>query len=146
MNGCANLTTCREWTSEGDDTGYPATFMQNVDYDNAFVGNKLIIQLIKINILLVGQYNSGDLQYRFHTSIENSNLIYWKETKNFQDGCSAHISDSYYAYGNLGLPGGHGAFILENMIFNDQVHFESSHHCNAGVTGGKYMIFAFIIL
>ena len=122
MNGIANLSTCREWTTNGDDNGLPATFMHNIDYDNAFVG----------------QYNAGDLQYRFHTSIENSNLIYWKETKNFQDGCSAHIADSFYEAGNLGLPGGHGTFILENMIFNNQVHFESSHHCYVGVTGGNY--------
>ena len=46
MNGCANLTTCREWTFDGDDTGYPATFMHNVDYDNAFVGKKSNILLI----------------------------------------------------------------------------------------------------
>ena len=75
------------------------------------------------------------MQYRFHASLNNENLIYWKDTKNFQDGCSAHIADSYYESGNLALPGGHGTFILENMIFNNQVHFESSHHCNIGVTG-----------
>jgi hypothetical protein len=125
-----NLSTCKEWTSTGEDNGLPATFMQNVDYGNVFVG----------------QYNAGDLQYRFHTSINNNNLIYWKETKNFQDGCSAHIADSFYDTGNLALPGGHGAFILENMIFNNQVHFESSHHCQSGVTGGNcYFLFIFII-
>ena len=93
--------------------------MPKIDYDNVFVG----------------QYNAGDLQYRFHTSVRNQNLIYWKETKNFQDGCSAHIADSFYEAGNLALPGGHGTFILENMVFNNRVHFESSHHCNVGVTG-----------
>jgi hypothetical protein len=129
-NGLPNLSTCKEWTSTGEDNGLPATFMQNVDYGNVFVG----------------QYNAGDLQYRFHTSINNNNLIYWKETKNFQDGCSAHIADSFYDTGNLALPGGHGAFILENMIFNNQVHFESSHHCQSGVTGGNcYFLFIVII-
>ncbi|CAF2558252.1 unnamed protein product [Rotaria sp. Silwood2] len=112
-NGLPTLSTCREWTTNGEDNGLPATFMHNIDYGNVFVG----------------QYNAGDLQYRFHTSIENNNLIYWKETKNFQDGCSSHIADSFYGSGNLALPGGHGAFILENMVFNNQVHFESSHHC-----------------
>ena len=29
-------------------------------------------------------------------SVNNNNLIYWKSTKNFQDGCSAHI---YGAHG-----------------------------------------------
>ena len=38
MNGCANLSTCIEWTSEGVDTGLPATLWHNIDYDNAFVG------------------------------------------------------------------------------------------------------------
>ncbi|CAF0723862.1 unnamed protein product [Adineta steineri] len=118
-NGLPTLSTCREWTATGEDNGLPATFMNNIDYDNVFVG----------------QYGAGDLQYRHHTSINNNNLIYWKETKNFQDGCSAHIADSFYDTGNLGLPGGHGAFILENMVFNNRVHFESSHHCDAGVTG-----------
>ncbi|CAF4949646.1 unnamed protein product, partial [Rotaria sp. Silwood1] len=118
-NGLPTLSTCQEWTTSGEDNGLPATFMHNIDYDNVFVG----------------QYNAGDLQYRFHTSINNNNLIYWKETKNFQDGCSSHIADSFYDSGNLALPGGHGTFILENMIFNNQVHFESSHHCNIGVTG-----------
>ncbi|CAF4040020.1 unnamed protein product [Adineta steineri] len=118
-NGLPTLTTCQEWTANGEDNGLPATFMHNIDYDNVFVG----------------QYGAGDLQYRYHTSINNNNLIYWKETKNFQDGCSAHIADSFYDSGNLALPGGHGAFILENMIFNNRVHFESSHHCRVGVTG-----------
>ncbi|CAF1388780.1 unnamed protein product [Rotaria magnacalcarata] len=118
-NGLPTLSTCKEWSANGEDNGLPATFMHNIDYDNVFVG----------------QYNAGDLQYRFHTSINNNNLIYWKETKNFQDGCSSHIADSFYDSGNLALPGGHGAFILENMIFNNQVHFESSHHCQSGVTG-----------
>ncbi|CAF1453777.1 unnamed protein product [Adineta steineri] len=118
-NGLPTLTTCQEWTANGEDNGLPSTFMHNIDYDNVFVG----------------QYGAGDLQYRYHTSINNNNLIYWKETKNFQDGCSAHIADSFYDSGNLALPGGHGAFILENMIFNNRVHFESSHHCRVGVTG-----------
>lgn len=58
-----------------------------------------------------------------------------KETKNFQDGCSPHIADSYYSGGNLALPGGHGTFILENMIFENRVNFECSHHCDVGITG-----------
>jgi hypothetical protein len=81
--------------------------------------------------VFVGQYGAGDIQYRYHSSINNLNLIYWKDTKNFQDGCSAHIADSYYEKGNLALPGGHGSFILENMVFNNQIHFESAHHCGS---------------
>jgi hypothetical protein len=121
-NGLPTLSTCRGWSTSGEDNGLPATFMHNIDYGNVFVG----------------QCNAGDVQYRFHTSINNLNLIYWKETRNFKDGCSAHIADLFYDSGNLALPGGHGAFILENMTFNNQVHFESSHHCQSGVTGGRW--------
>jgi hypothetical protein len=112
-NGIPNRNTCSAWTATGEDNGLPATLMHNVDYNNVFVG----------------QYGAGDLQYRYHASLDNNNLIYWKDTKNFADGCSAHIADSYYQQGNLALPGGHGTFILENMVFNDYVQFESSHHC-----------------
>jgi hypothetical protein len=119
-NGLPDKNTCKEWTVTGEDTGLPISIINNVDYGNAFVG----------------QYSSGDIQYRFHSSVDNLNLIYWKETKNFQDGCSSHLADSFYENGNLALPGGHGTFILENMTFSGQVHFESSHHCNIGVTGG----------
>ena len=108
-NGLPILDSCSSWTLTGEDNGLPATLMNNIDYDNAFVG----------------QYGAGDLQYKYHTSVQNLNLIYWKETKNFQDGCSAHIIDSYYEQGNLALPGGHGTFILENMVFGKGVHFES---------------------
>jgi hypothetical protein len=126
-NGIPNKSTCQSWTSEGEDNGLPATFIHNVDYGNTFVG----------------QYGAGDLQYRFHSSLDNDNLIYWKDTKNFQDGCSAHLADSYYEKGNMALPGGHGTFIIENTLFHNQVNFESSHHCNSGVTGGmRSFIFA----
>jgi len=55
-----------------------------VDYDNVFVG----------------QYGLGDVQYYNHISINNQNLIYWKETKNFADECTSHIQDSTYSIGN----------------------------------------------
>jgi len=61
------------------------------------------------------------------------NLLYYKETKNFADGCSAHLKDSYYEGGTLALPGGHGTFIMENIHFQGSIVFESSHHC--GTTG-----------
>jgi hypothetical protein len=118
-NGLPILNSCKAWTSTGEDNGIPATFTYNTDYGNAFVG----------------QYGAGDLQYRFHSSYNNLNLIYWKETKNFQDGCSAHLADGFFEKGNMALPGGHGTFIMENLVFKNQVIFESSHHCNIGVTG-----------
>lgn len=120
-NGIPDKNTCQAWTSTGEDNGLPTTFMHNVDYGNTFVG----------------QYDAGDIQYRFHSSLDNNNLIYWKTTKNFQDGCSAHFADSYYEKGNMAMPGGHGTVILENITLHNQVSFESSHHCKVGTTGGK---------
>ena len=104
---------------DGSDNGKPAMFKNNVDY----------------RVTFVGQYNSGDIQYKNHISFKNNNVMYWKESKNFQDGCSAHISDSYFEDGNFAFPGGHGTFVLENTIFKNKVNFESDHHCNEGVTG-----------
>ena len=118
-NELPSLDKCKAWTPSGDDNRLPGVIMNNVDYNNVFVG----------------QYGAGDLQYKFHSSVNNQNLIYWKETKNFQDGCSAHITDSFYEDGTLALPGGHGTFLIENTIFNNRVLFETNHHCNVGGTG-----------
>jgi hypothetical protein len=90
----------------------------NVDYANIFVGH----------------YNAGDIQYNGHTSMKNQNLIYWKETKNFADGCSSHVIDSYYADGNMALPD-QGTFIMERTVFDNGVKLEANHHCNVGTTG-----------
>jgi len=115
-------TTCNAFDASGNDRGLPQQVRYNVDYDNVFVG----------------QYSLGDVQHAYHTSIHNNELMYWKETKNFADGCSSHVYNGYYA-GNLAsgfaLPGGHGTVLLENVIFEEKVSFESSHHCNSGVTG-----------
>jgi len=115
-------STCNAWTSDGNERGLPQVILYQTDYDNVFVG----------------QYSAGDVQYRHHTSINNDNLIYWKETKNFYDGCSAHISQSYYQGDSasiLALPSGHGTFLIENTRFTSQLWFESNHHCNVGITG-----------
>ena len=92
--------------------------LNSVDYGNAFVGG----------------YNKGDLQYAGHWSSGNLNNIYWKETKNFADGCSAHISDSHYANGALALPD-NAAFIIENTLFTGDSQLETNHHCNVGISG-----------
>ena len=63
--------------------------------------------------------------------------MYWKETVNFKNGCSAHITGSSYAGGNLALPD-QSTFIIEDTLFGDGVSFEANHHCNVGTTGGKY--------
>ncbi len=64
-DGIPDKLQCKAWTNLGDDNGLPATLMNNVDYDNTFVG----------------QYSAGDLQYKNHNSINNNEMIYWKETK-----------------------------------------------------------------
>jgi hypothetical protein len=118
-----NLTYCDAFTSAGEDNGFPVMVYDNFDYSNVFVAG----------------YNVGDVQYYRHFSFDNANLIYWKETKDFQDGCSAHLSNSFYHGGNLALPGGQGAFIIENVTFTGPTKFEATHHCNEGVTGGLCM-------
>ena len=61
-NGLPTLNTCQVWTSAGEDNGLSSSFWHNIDYGNVFVG----------------QYGAGDLQYRYHSSLDNNNLIYWK--------------------------------------------------------------------
>ena len=109
---------CKAFTSAGLDNGYAVVLTNNVDYDNVFVGG----------------YSYGDVQYQGHIAVNNNNNIYWKETKNFADGCSAHISNSYYVDGNMALPDS-AAFIIENTIFTGGSSLETNHHCNVGVTG-----------
>lgn len=113
-----------------------------MDYHNAFVGH----------------YEAGDIQYNGHQSYDNNNLIYWKETKvsacvdpgvvgsidsfysncKFSfiplDGCSAHITRSAFARGNMAFPD-MGTFIIEESSFGEDVTFEPNHHCNVGTTG-----------
>jgi len=110
--------TCGALTNDGLDRGLGVAILNNVDYDTVFVGH----------------YNAGDMQHRGHTSYGNNNLIYWKETKNFADGCAAHLSDGYYAHGNMALPD-QGTFIIERVVFDAYVVLEANHHCNVGVTG-----------
>jgi hypothetical protein len=59
----------------------------------------------------------------------------WKETKNFANGCSAHITASHYADGNVGLPD-QATFIIEHTQFGNSVSLEANHHCGVGSTGG----------
>merc|ERR1711862_117448 len=75
-----DLSRCSGFTSFGNDNGVSTTILNNFDYGNAFVGH----------------YDAGDIQYDGHVAINSNNLIYWKETKNLANGCSAHISNGYY--------------------------------------------------
>jgi hypothetical protein len=109
---------CSILTSDGYDNGHMTTFWNNVDYGNAFVGH----------------YSAGDIQYYGHSSMNNLNNIYWKETKSFQDGCSAHISHSYLVNGTMALPDTIGSFIIEYTTLQ-QIVLSVNHHCGIGVTG-----------
>jgi hypothetical protein len=117
-----NKELCRGFDNEGNTRGIPAVFRNNLDYQNVFVGH----------------YEAGDIQYHGHKSFENDNLIYWKETKNFEGGCSAHITGSQFAEGNLALPD-MATFIIEDSSFGSGVSLEPNHHCNVGTTGGLCM-------
>ena len=113
-----NPETCNGFTASGDDNGRSTALDNHFDYGNAFVGH----------------YGGGDIQYKNHISVENLNLIYWKESKSFADKCSALLSGGYYRYGNMALPD-QGTFIIENTKFDGRVSLEANHHCNVGHTG-----------
>jgi len=106
-----------EWCRD-DAVGRSVLLLNNVDYGNAFAGG----------------YNMNDVQIRGHVALENLNNLYWKETANFADGVSAHISGGWYSDGNLALPDMAG-FIIENTVFTGLAQLETNHHCNVGVTG-----------
>ena len=112
------LSTCAGFDASGQDRGVGFRISDNVDYGNVFVG----------------QYDAGDLQYGDHLSVSNNNLIYWKTTKNFHDGCSAHLEGGVFAGGNMALPD-QAAFIIEGTTFSGDTTLESNHHCHVGVTG-----------
>jgi len=112
-----NMELCKAFDATGRTHGLPGSFVNHVDYGNAFVG----------------QYAAGDIQYNGHHSVENLNLIYWKETKNFQDGCSSHIMNGHYSDGDMLLPD-QATFIIDNTVIND-VSLHANHHCNVGITG-----------
>lgn len=111
--------SCASVTAEGSDNGLSTTIWNNADYGNTFVGH----------------YGAGDIRYHSHTSVDNANAIYWKETKSFADGCSAHISHSHFRNGTMALPDTLGSFIIEHSTL-DNILLEANHHCGIGGTTG----------
>ena len=109
---------CDPFDSTGDTRGLPGSFVNHVDYGNAFVGH----------------YSAGDLQHSGHYSTENNELMYWKETKTFENGCGAHLVNAHYSKGNLALPD-QATFIIENTVMGEDTSMEANHHCNVGTTG-----------
>lgn len=84
--------------------------------------------------VFVGHYEAGNIQHNGHHSHNNDNLLYWKETSNFHNGCSAHLTGASYSQGNVALPD-QGTFLIENTSFGRGVSLEANHHCNVGTTG-----------
>ena len=113
-----NRSSCDAFQADGTERGVSVVLADNTDYQ----------------VVFVGQYDAGDVQYLRHTSVNNNNLIYWKTTKPFTDGCSAHISSGRFADGTMALPD-QAAFIIERTNFGGDTTLESNHHCNVGVTG-----------
>ena len=87
---------CHGFNDVGETRGYAGVFLHHQDYDSVFVGH----------------YNAGDLQYDGHYSSGNNNLMYWKETKVMEDGCSPHLYGGHYEKGNVALPD-QATFIIE---------------------------------
>jgi len=113
-----NQDLCFGFDGDGNARGLAGAFIDHVDYGNAFVGH----------------YMAGDLQHRGHHATENNNNIYWKETKNFKNGCGAHLMSGYYGSGNMALPD-QATFIMENTVFGPGAQIEACHHCNVGSEG-----------
>ena len=113
-----NKDYCAAFDANGTTQGQPGAFVNHVDYGNSFVGH----------------YSAGDIQHYGHYSIENNNLMYWKETKTFENGCGSHLMNGYYAKGNLLLPD-QATFIIDNTVIGEDTMLEANHHCNVGTTG-----------
>lgn len=113
-----NKSKCAGFLSDGSENGHSVALVDHFDYQNAFNGH----------------YEAGDIQHNGHSSIDSDNLIYWKETKNFADGCSAHIKDGFYRSGRLALPD-QGTIIIEDTVLDGNVMLEANHHCGVGHTG-----------
>jgi hypothetical protein len=113
-------TDCPAFDKNGNDLGFPATIVDNVDYHNQFVGS----------------YSMGDIQFAQHTSFDNDNLLYWKDTKNFADGCSSHhIDNTFQGPGIMQLPDGAATTIFERSTFKGDLYFQANHHCGLGISG-----------
>ena len=100
-----------DFAADGYDAGWSHAIKNNFDWKNTFVGH----------------YGTGDIQYLNHVSIDNGNLIYWKTSKSFADGCSALFKDGYYSKGNMALPDD-GTFLFENVVMDGPVTLEANHH------------------
>ena len=157
--------SANEFTAAGDDNGGCGEFPAGYD-GSTWLGGALadgaspcvVADGFEWHNLFVGQYKLGDIQYLRYTSVNNLHHMYWKESKNFADGASAHLKDAVFAsggpsangaaYGDLQLlgPAGPFTFLLDNVSFVGSVGAAScgalcaGQHCglashNGGVHG-----------
>jgi hypothetical protein len=116
-NGHTDFELCESFDDDGEDRGVPVEFFDNVDFDSTWMGS----------------YGLGDIQY--HKSHLERVSLYWKESKNVADECSAMVLDSYSKDVHYALPDVRGTMLIENTIFEGRIFFEANHHCGVGVTG-----------
>ena len=112
-------TACSFAEADGFDNGAPVAMVDNVDFGNAFVGG----------------YEFGDVQLQGSYSHLSNNILYWKESKNMADGCSAHLLGGLFQDGNVALPDVRGTFLMDGVSFRGQITMEANHHCGAGGSG-----------
>ena len=125
------MSTCGRFKPNGEDNGKTSFIDDHFDYHNEFVGG----------------YAMGDISFRRLKSIDNANMLYWKESKNFADGVSYHVEDSFFAHkpgifsinssksdfpGEYGMlhalaPGRHHTFRIKDTVFAG-----SGQHPNRG--------------
>ena len=113
-----NLASCSRFKADGSDNGKTSFIDDDFDYHNLFVGG----------------YAMGDISWRRLKSVDNHSLLYWKESKNFGDGVSYHVENSFFAHknGETGLlhalgPGRHHTFRIKGTTFAG-----SGQHWNTG--------------
>ena len=102
---------CSGFEKDGYPRGLSSSIVDNVDYDNAFVGH----------------YSAGNIQYNRHFSHGNNNNLYWKESNGHVNGCSAHLTGGSYAQGTMALPD-QATFLIENTVFGQGTSLEAAHH------------------
>ena len=97
-----SYSSCRWFTSSGEDNGKVGFVEDGFDWLNNFVG----------------AYDQGDIGYKRQVSYHNNHGIYWKTTKNFANmPRQPHIQDSLFLENNLWLgPGGHGTLPSQHHV------------------------------
>ena len=66
-------------------------------------------------VVFVGGYDAGDVQYLRHVALDSHNLLYWKTSKDFADGCSSHLLGGRYSNGHVAFAD-QGAFRMERAL------------------------------